>query len=202
MLKVKSLNMTAGLSREEALADGVAVVKVTGVADPIAKGVCRFKADGTNTVALIHAAGNPSAITTPFAPSAITVEVEKVLNREVAVKKGDTSINTGLGDAVTAAKLDGTDVTGDLSHGVITIDAAAKDEVHELELTVLAASGAAEDTNVAGNALVLDAGPCYFSIIAEAIHMPGKKHSKTRCSVRGRKPWMVPGEDGPIHLGN
>ena len=131
MLKVKSLNMTAGLSREEALADGVAVVKVTGVADPIAKGVCRFKADGTNTVALIHAAGNPSAITTPFAPSAITVEVEKVLNREVAVKKGDTSINTGLGDAVTAAKLDGTDVTGDLSHGVITIDAAAQDEVHE-----------------------------------------------------------------------
>lgn len=199
MLKVKSLNMSEGLSREEALADGVAVVKISGT--QVAKGVCRFKTDGTNTVALIHAAGNPSAITTAFAPSAITVEVVKVLHREAAVKTGDVSINTGFGDAVTAAKLDGTAVeSANLSHGVITIDAAAKDEVHELELTVVAASGTAEDTNVTGNALVLDSGPCHFSIIAEAIHMPGKNHSKTRCSVRGRKPWMVPGEDGPIHL--
>lgn len=198
MLKFENVNMIDGLTAEEAAAPGFVTVKI--VSTEVAHGMCQFKLDGMNTVALIQAAGN-TGVNTPFEPADITVEVVKVLNREAAVKKGDTSINTGLGDAVTAAKLDGTDVeAADLSHGVITIDEAAKDEVHELELTVLVGTGAASDANVAGKVLVLDAVPFQISAIAEAKHAPGQKHSKTNCTIRGRKPWKVTGEDGPLHM--
>ena len=202
MLKVKSLNMIDGLdlTAEELALPAVAVVKVK---DQEVHGTVSFKNDGMNTVATVLAGGTIEEVAA-LNPSDIKVEVRKTLKREAEVKKDDTKINTGLGASVLSAKVDGTAVdSAKLSDGVITINAAAEDHTAELELVVKVAEGAAEDSDVKEDStghLMAEAGPIHFSMICEVKHHPCSKHSKTRCSVRGRKPWKVTGEDGPIHL--
>ena len=199
MVKVETLNLKdVGLTTEEKMAPGRATVSIGS--DTTLKGMCHFKRDGMNLVAAIQAGGVSSGEAT-LAPSDITVEVEKDIVREFEVTAAQTSVNTGLGADLKAATLDGTPCT--VSSGVITISAQGEKKTLTFVLTVAVAEGTASDPNVnAAHSLALDAGPVKMSMICLAEKAPGAKPSKTRCSIRGRKPWITIGEDAPLHLKN
>lgn len=204
MLKVKSLNMIDGLTVEEKMAPGQVVVTVK---DAEIKGTAHFKRDGMNLVASVLAGGNIEE-QKGFTPADVTVKVTKKLVRDIEIAKGDAEVDLAdhLSEAILdkivadSVKLDGKAVT--VTSNKITLDpAATKDKVAKLELVATVAEGTAEDSNLASvDTLDADAGPIHFSMICEVEHHPCSKHSKTRCSVRGRKPWKVTGEDAPIRL--
>lgn len=206
MLKVKSLNMIDGLTAEEKMAPGQVVVDISSGAQ--IKGTAHFTCDGVNLVASILAGGNIEKEVPAFTPDQVTVTVTKKLVRDVDIAEGDTEVDLTkhLSSAIIAnivensAKLDGKAVT--VATNKITLDTAAtKDKTAKLELAVTVATGAAEDDNLAStDTLTADLGPIHFSMICEVEHHPCSKHSKTRCTVRGRKPWKATGEDAPIHL--
>lgn len=206
MLKVKSLNMIDGLTVEEKMAPGQVEITI-GSADPI-KGTAHFKRDGMNLVASVLAGGVITAENLKVNPEDITVKVTKKLVRDVKIAKGQSTLkltkvmSEALADAAENIKLDGDDCTK--SSGDITFTEATEDKVAKLEFTAEVAEAAAEDSDLKAadgeKLLLVEQGPIHFSMICEAEHHPCSKHSKTRCTVRGRKPWKVTGEDGPIHL--
>lgn len=208
MLKVESLDiMLSGLTAEEKMAPAKVVVKANSTA--IAHGTCSFTHDGMNTIGSVAAGGAVSAAAELANPAALVLEASRDVARKLAVKKGATKVATNLPlkDArVSAVKLDGTTVEAASidENGVITLaEAAAEDAEMELTLTVTASAPFVftKNTLVCGAPkLVIDQGPVHFSMIVEAEHHPGSKHSNTRCTVRGRKPWKNTGEDGPLHV--
>ena len=199
MLKVESLGICpAGLTAEEKLAP--AKVEVLADGTPIAKGNCIFTRDGMNMIGSVSAAGNvPEGGVNLDSADKLELSAKKTVARTVAVKKGAKKIETGVHN-VAKARVDGEEKEID-DKGVITIDEAADAMEVEVELDLEATAPFV----VAGNAalahkLVLDEGPIHFSMIVEAEKSDHAKHSKTRCTVRGRKPWKNTGDDGPLHI--
>ena len=208
MLKVENLDiMLSGLTAEEKMAPAKVVVKANGTA--IAHGTCSFTNDGMNIIGSVAAGGAAPAGVELANPAALVLEASRDVARKLAVKKGATEVKTHLPlkDArVSNVKLDGTAVAADKmdENGVITlVPAAAEDAEMELTLTVTASAPFvfAKNTLVCGAPkLAIDEGPVHFSMIVEAEHHHCSTHSKTRCTVRGRKPWKNTGEDGPLHV--
>ena len=209
MIKVENLDiMLNGLTAEEKMAPAKVTVKKDDT--EIAHGNCIFTHDGMNTIGSIAAGGvAPEDGVALAAPSDLKLEATKEIARTLAVKKGATEVKTHLPlkDArVAEVKLDGNDVAAGKmdENGVITLDDAAAEDT-EMELTFKVKAEAefefAKNTLVCGaTELVIDEGPVHFSMIVEAEHHPCAKHSKTRCTIRGRKPWKNTGDDGPLHV--
>lgn len=209
MIKVENLDiMLNGLTAEEKMAPAKVTVKKGST--EIARGNCIFTHDGMNTIGSIAAGGvAPEDGVALTAPSDLKLEATKEIARTLAVKKGATEVKTHLPlkDArVAEVKLDGVAVAdGKMDeNGVITLDDAAAEDT-EMELTFKVKAEAefefAKNTLVCGApGLVIDEGPVHFSMIVEAEHHPCAKHSKTRCTIRGRKPWKNTGDDGPLHV--
>ena len=208
MIKVENLDiMLHGLTAEERMAPAKVEIKKND--DVIAEGNCIFTNDGMNVIGSIAAGGAVAADVALTAPSDLKLEATKEIARTLAVKKGATEVKTHLPlkDArVADVKLDGTAVAAGKidENGVITLAAAATEDT-EMELTFKVKAEAefefAKNTLVCGAPeLVIDAGPVHFSMIVEAEHHHCAKHSKTRCMIRGRKPWKNTGDDGPLHV--
>ena len=200
MLKVESLGICAGLTAEEKMAP--AKVAITANGDTIAKGTCLFTRDGMNVIGSVSAAGVVDAEVELAKPEDLKLVAEKTVTREVAVKKNATLIKTGVPKAnIKEAKVDNVDAEPD-EDGNLPLDPADEDKICEVELTVTAEAPFVLGNGALGpnHTMLLDAGPVHFSMIVEAEKSDHAKHSKTRCTVRGRKPWKNTGDDGPLHI--
>ena len=207
MIKVENLDiMLNGLTAEEKMAPAKVTVKKGST--EIAHGNCIFTHDGMNTIGSIAAGGVAPEVALAV-PSDLKLEATKEVARTLAVKKGATKVETHLNlkdSRVSNITLDGDDVDDSAidDKGAITLtSAAAEDAEMELRFTVTATAEFefAKNTLVCGApGLVIDEGPVHFSMIVEAEHHPCAKHSKTRCTIRGRKPWKNTGDDGPLHV--
>jgi len=201
MLKVESLGICAGLTAEEKMAP--AKVEITSGDTTIAKGTCLFTRDGMNVIGSVSAAGVVDAAVELTKPEDLKLVAEKTVTREVAVKKNAALIKTGVPKAnIKTAKVDNAEVTPDEDGNLPLSPAAAEDKICEVELTVTAEAPFVLGNSALGpnHKMLLDAGPVHFSMIVEAEKSDHSKHSKTRCTVRGRKPWKNTGDDGPLHI--
>ena len=211
MLKFKSLafNPNAHLTAAEKLLPGLATVTVGSAA---LKGTCQFSMNGLNIMAVMQVAGDVASAQTIDSASDVTVEVTKKLHRTYKVNTSDTSVDTGFGAlAVSAAlvKEDGTlqalspavDEDSDPIPGAFTLPASVSAGDITLEVVVKVASGTAEvPASVASNNLQLDAGDVHITAIAMVEQAEGAKPSPTSFEVRSAKPWMVLGEERPLHI--
>lgn len=197
MIKFEQLNLAnIDLTEEEKAAPAHAEVAIKGAT---LKGTCHFKRDGMNLVAAVQT-GGAAAEQTDVTLDDIKLTLKKTITREYEVEASQATVDTKLGDAVVSAKQAGNSVT--VSDGVVTLDPTpAEAGTIALDLELNLGEAAATDPNLnAAHKLKLDAGPVHVSAICMVEKAPGTKPSKTRCSIRGRKPWITVGEDAPLHL--
>ena len=207
MLKFEEMSVfdDTGLTSTEMSGPAIAHFIANG-STIVAEGECEIvECSNGNRVAKISASGNNANDIMINSPNDLAISCFKMIERTYEVTANQATLDTEVKHLLDAFDTNGDSVAASIDeNGTITfIDAAKPSQDGELTLTlkVEIADASASDPNVSsGNALVIDSGEIHFNVISRVSTIIGLKPEETSLTVRGARPWVRIGEDGPIHL--